>query len=214
MTSLVAEAIYDDPFPRWRFPNPRLRTTKLRRALELDVRYRLNGRSIPFVVRHSGIAFWCPPEPPQPARSVTARFARSYLRTTGQHPIRSLRIVRREKRQGPSAPHWRLELLAVDPGHRRNGIGQMLMEAGLERADADGVGAFAMLRETGSWPFFEALGFTVTGTLHAPGTPDALMLWRPPSPSDLAQQPTTTDTHLAPASSREGGPRNAHHVDC
>lgn len=213
MTSLIAEALSDDPFNQWRFPNPRLRTTRLRRALELDVRYRLNGASIPFVVRHAGIAFWRPPEAVPRSRSLAAQVARTYARTTGQHPIRSLRLARQEHLHRPSPPHWRLELLAVDPGHRRNGIGRLLMDSGLERADADGVGARVTLADTSSWPFFESLGFTETGRLHAPGSPDVVMLWRPPRHSELVPQSMTTQTDWPLESNHGEGSRNAHHVD-
>jgi hypothetical protein len=63
MTSLIAEALSDDPFNQWRFPNPRLRTTRLRRALELDVRYRLNGACIPFGSAMPGLPSGAHPGP-------------------------------------------------------------------------------------------------------------------------------------------------------
>jgi hypothetical protein len=215
MTSLIAEALHDDPFHRWLLPNHRLRTSKLRRALELDVRHRLNGVSIPFVVRHAGIAFWRPPGAVQPPRSVSARVARTYVRMTGQHPILSRRIAHQELVRRPSAPHWHLDLLAVDPGHRRDGIGRMLMDAGLERADADGVGAHATTRDPGSGPFFESLGFAEVGRVDVPGAPVVSMLWRPPFPSDLERQPAPTEaeTESTPYPSCGERSRHAHHVD-
>lgn len=81
---------------------------------------------------------------------------------------------------GDLEEHWHLKMLAVDPKWQRNGIGQMLVRWGLEKAQEDGVSAGLESSETGA-PMYLKLGFVeverflmLEGRVTFP-----IMVWRP-----------------------------------
>jgi ribosomal protein S18 acetylase RimI-like enzyme len=179
MSSLIAEAIEDDPYCKWRVPNDRIRVARLRQDLELHIDHGLNGSGLPFTVRHAGIAFWSPPMTRAPS-TLRSRVTSAFARATGAHPIRARRLNRSVRTHQPEQPHWRLDFVAVDPGQRRLGIGRSLVQVGLDRADAEQVGAFTTTTDPRSLPFFMAMGFEKAGSVELPTAPTISLLWRPP----------------------------------
>lgn len=74
----------------------------------------------------------------------------------------------------PLGPHWYLQLLGVDSGVRRAGIGSSLLRAWLEVVDADGVPAYLETDRQENIAFYGQHGFEVVGTHAILKTP----IWR------------------------------------
>ncbi|KAH0610492.1 uncharacterized protein H6S33_012019 [Morchella sextelata] len=76
--------------------------------------------------------------------------------------------------------HWHVLMLAVDPKWQRNGIGQMLVRWGLERAQKEGVCVGLEASDPGA-PMYLKLGFEEIGRFHTPkeGLHFPALGWRP-----------------------------------
>ncbi|PKX91443.1 GNAT family N-acetyltransferase [Aspergillus novofumigatus IBT 16806] len=72
---------------------------------------------------------------------------------------------------------WHLDYIAVDPRHRRRGIGKMLLQWGVERADAEKRDCYLVATPAGR-PLYEAAGFTELATLLIFGVPHWSMIKR------------------------------------
>lgn len=74
---------------------------------------------------------------------------------------------------------WRLVALAVDPVHRRTGVGTRLIErcvTHVQRAGGDELWCHA---RTGAIPFYEVAGFATTGPeWHEEHTGPHVLMWR------------------------------------
>lgn len=180
MTAVMAEAFSHDPLQEWLFPNERRRTARLRRAYELDVRFRLNGTAIPFVCGLAGIGFWHPPGEGALRRSTTLRIAPAYLSVARHHPWRARQMLSQVLARRPPEPHWYLSHLAVASGHQRTGIGKRLLGVGIDRARADGVGVYLETSNPVNLAFYDAAGFVQVGVVRVEGVPPVWLLWRSP----------------------------------
>jgi GNAT superfamily N-acetyltransferase len=83
--------------------------------------------------------------------------------------------------QSPSEPLWQLDSIAVDPRTQGRGCGTALILAGLERARADGVGAFLSTGTERNVSIYRRCGFRVVEDLDAPGNGPRIwfMRWDP-----------------------------------
>jgi GNAT superfamily N-acetyltransferase len=81
----------------------------------------------------------------------------------------------------PPEPLWQLDSIAVAPELQGRGIGKALIEAGLERARADGTGAFLSTGTAGNVTIYARCGFRVYEEADAPeGGPRIwFMRWDP-----------------------------------
>lgn len=116
---------------------------------------------------------------------------RKFLSLTNQasssmHPDRSVDLSRLAEYDAiecfPYSDHpdlWLLSTLAVHPDHQGQGIGQKLVEWGLEQASREGtpVGLEASAKSTG---LYEKLGFRIINHLEWEGITINAMLWEQP----------------------------------
>lgn len=80
----------------------------------------------------------------------------------------------------PREPHWYLQTLAVRPSAQRSGIGTALIEPGLARADADGVGCYLETQRESNIPYYRRFGFELTDEISLDDSPPLWLMWRPP----------------------------------
>ncbi|MFE5808991.1 GNAT family N-acetyltransferase [Streptomyces sp. NPDC056491] len=84
----------------------------------------------------------------------------------------------------PAEPHWYLPAVGTDRGLQGMGVGSALLRQQL--ADCDRLGQPAYLESSNitNVPFYEKLGFRVTGELLLPnGGPTLWPMWRDPDPT-------------------------------
>jgi GNAT superfamily N-acetyltransferase len=75
----------------------------------------------------------------------------------------------------PSEELWQLDSIAVDPSVQGRGFGGALIQAGLERARVDGVGAFLSTGTAHNVTIYEHYGFSVVESAKTPG--DGPRIW-------------------------------------
>jgi GNAT superfamily N-acetyltransferase len=69
----------------------------------------------------------------------------------------------------PDEPFWYLDHIAVDAGHRGDGVGTALIRHGLSFADRDGVPAFLETGRPENVAYYERRGFRTLMDADAPG---------------------------------------------
>jgi ribosomal protein S18 acetylase RimI-like enzyme len=81
----------------------------------------------------------------------------------------------------PTAPHWYLGTLGVDPPLRRRGIGAALLRAWIERVDRSGTPAYLETDLESNLAFYERVGFENVGRIEVLGVP----IWRMQRPGQV-----------------------------
>ena len=127
-----------------------------------------------------GGALWFPPE------RLKLSLRESFWELASLMPQLATSLGRASRWQGlvdshhPKQPHWYLNTLSVDPGAQRGGVGTALIQPGLDRADADGVGAYLETQRRANIPFYRRFGFEETEEIKLPDSPPVWLMWRPP----------------------------------
>ena len=83
------------------------------------------------------------------------------------------------ERAHPSEPHWYLAVVGVRPEQRGQRLGSALLEAGLQRADTDGMPCYLESSNPRNVPLYERHGFEVTAERWLPDGPMMTFMWRP-----------------------------------
>lgn len=167
IASIVA-AFITDPVNRYVMPTPQLYLS-----------------TMPLVTRHfgggavdhgtawiggdfAGVAFWLPPGAHSDQEALGELMAQRLTPDRIEHMGPVL-----EQMLGfhPEEPHWYLAMIGVDPHARGLGIGAALMEAALERVDADGLPAYLESSNPRNISLYERHGFEVIGEIQVGPVP-------------------------------------------
>src|SRR5690606_5873501 len=84
-------------------------------------------------------------------------------------PMRMRRWLAAWRKQDPDEPHWHLGPLAVDPLHRRRGIGTALLLEALDRVDAAGGTAYLETDKEANVRFYKRFGFVTAVSVPVVG---------------------------------------------
>ena len=129
----------------------------------------------------SGAAVWRPPgveEPEAPGLEaewpdIVGERGLDHLRATG--PVMD--------RHHPTAPHFYLFAIGVDPEAQRGGRGSALIRHVLDRCDREAIPSYLENTKERNLPFYEAHGFRTLATESLPdGGPPMWFMWRDPEP--------------------------------
>jgi GNAT superfamily N-acetyltransferase len=171
---------------RWALPEDG-RVQRLTRLAELDAGHRAVSTGTAWVTEDvTALAAWHAPEGAPGSRSlpddVRAALAQELPHVHGSRwdAVRRTRELVDAAR--PAGPHWWLAHLATRPSSRRRGYGTALLQPVLERCDAAGLPAAAVVSTWAAVRFLRRLGFEVDRAMES--SDGGLSLWllvRPPS---------------------------------
>ena len=83
------------------------------------------------------------------------------------------------EKKHPSAPHYYLMALGVDPDLQGRSVGTQLMRPVLDKCDAEHMPAYLESSKERNVPLYERNGFKVTETMVIPnGGPKIWLMWR------------------------------------
>jgi GNAT superfamily N-acetyltransferase len=94
--------------------------------------------------------------------------------------MRGRRLYALFRANHPSAPHYYLDTLSIDPDHQRRGYGSALLAPLLERADAERMPVYLETQRRDNVPFYARFGFEETGEMSLPDSPPLWKMWREP----------------------------------
>jgi len=137
----------------------------------------------------AGVAVWLPPGRDlglwAMVRSGFAlpRFVMRLSRSDRRHMMLGLRQIGERKKALMPRPHWYVAAIGVDPELQGKGLGSVLMEHGIARADRDDAPVYLETETERNVAFYQRLGFRVIEelTLEGPAVPMWLMARRPTS---------------------------------
>ncbi len=184
---LVAGRAFDDgPFFRFLFPDDQQRLRSLHIIHRTVIRHPGPGaliRTARDAQDHIvGLALWIPTgRYPLSAMSQLSHLPgslRAFYRRRGALQI-GVAYSRATAPLHPKEPHWYLWVLMTEPAHQGRGIGTALMNDGMARIDAEGVGTYLETNNVANVAFYERFGFTRRSTVQpVPDGPPLFTMWR------------------------------------
>ena len=182
LSEVLSRGFEDDPVWRWMAPQDRRWPGRMAPVFRHLIGPSIGHRTVWTTTSHEGAAVWAPPGAWSFPTSAAVRSGPAMLRGFGVAGLRrTLRMVGRMEDAHPRERHWYLEFLATDAHLRGRGIGSALIGPGLERADAEGAGAYLESSKLDNVPFYRRHGFEVVEEMVAvPGAPPLWRMWRAP----------------------------------
>ena len=189
---LAARAFHDDPLFVHLHPDPstRQREFATEHAAYLKRIYLPVGLAEGAYVDRElvGMALWLPPNAQSGLWWREWLCLPTLLRTVG---LKRTRFMMREygafDHAWPSDKRFHyLGLIAVAPDAQGMGVGSALLQAGMERAEQDGVGVYLETGTEANLAFYRKHGFDILQEIHLPTAPMHWAMWRPPTQSSDA----------------------------
>lgn len=167
-SAVMGRAFQDDPAWQYLIPDHARRLRLLPSFFSIVVRYSLRYGEVYTTSALEGVACWLPPGNTKPLFSRLARIgildARLGLEL-GWAGFRRYTVmeayVDAVHKQCVPGRHWYLWTIGVDPAGQGQGIGGMLMQPVLARADTDGLPCYLETSKERNVPFYRKHGFTI-----------------------------------------------------
>ena len=187
-SAVMGRAFQDEPGWQYLIPDYARRLRLLPAFFHIVVRYSLRYGEVYTTPALEGVACWLPPGNTTPLFSRLARIGIRDARLgleLGWSGFRRYTVmeayVDAVHKQYVPGQHWYLWAIGVDPPCQGQGIGGMLMQPVLARADADGLPCYLETSKERNVPFYKKYGFTVVSEGVGPksGQRDWAMLRKP-----------------------------------
>ncbi|MBW1901551.1 MAG: GNAT family N-acetyltransferase [Deltaproteobacteria bacterium] len=171
----LARAFYDDPTSLFLFPHDNTRMDDLEN-MYLFVLHEFSSHGVVYVEDSvHGAAVWQAPSPP---KSGSDEELLSMLPETALPRLGLLGGVMAEAHI--HEPHWYLAAIGTEPSHQGQGIGTAILGPILDQCDQSQLPAYLESSKESNIPFYERLGFRVTGELQVPDGPKLWPMLREP----------------------------------
>jgi GNAT superfamily N-acetyltransferase len=178
----VARGFHDNEIWVWMLPRGWQRRRMLPRHYRAMIRHVFAPRGGAWTTTDSaGAALWFPPGTHSFSRREKLIEILSLLPEGAPGLGRGARFDELRFEHFPAEPHWYLNTLAVTPELQGSGIGTALIAPGLERADADGLGAYLETQRQSNIPFYRRFGFELRREIRLPDGPPLWLMWRRPA---------------------------------
>jgi ribosomal protein S18 acetylase RimI-like enzyme len=176
----LALAFADDPLMAWIFEDDATRPSLLRPWWTWIVERRAAHAELHESPDGSSVAIWHGPDPAPDDREPGA-FARMLSEliggATAMQKLTGLAVI---PEAHPTERHWYLAAVGTRPANQGQGSGARLLVPVLDRCDAERVAAYLESSNDRNIPFYERLGFVVTGRIQIPDGPHLTPMWREP----------------------------------
>jgi GNAT superfamily N-acetyltransferase len=138
-------------------------------VVELNLYVLRHGGTVWTTSGHDGAVAVLPPGAWELPKTVTGREALQWLRAFGTRLPRAGKVQRVMEKRHPHEPHFYIRTVGVRTAMQGQGMGSMLMQPTLERADSAGLPTYIEASTERSATLYERLGFRHLGAFELPG---------------------------------------------
>jgi ribosomal protein S18 acetylase RimI-like enzyme len=155
-------------------------------AVELELYVLRNGGTVWTTSEHDGAVAALPPGAWEMPKSMTVREALQWVRAFQTRLPRASRVQRAMEKRHPHEPHLYVRTVGVRTALQGQGVGSMLMQPILERADSARLPTYLEASTERSAALYERLGFRHMGAFELPdGGPPVWPMRRSPAGADV-----------------------------
>jgi GNAT superfamily N-acetyltransferase len=160
-SAVIARAFHDDPLTVHLYPDEQQRMRIAPVMFEALVRYDFLFGQVDHLPGFTAVAAWM--RPGETAETADRLAAAGFDNLPTEVPLARLdaffATIGPAHKQAAPEPHWYLRLLGVDPDHQGMGLGSILLDHGLRRADATRQPCYLETFAERNVPFYLRHGF-------------------------------------------------------
>lgn len=168
-------AFASDPVERWLYPQPAGYLGSFRRFLVAFGGRAFDEQTAWKIGQGAAVALWLPPGTEPDSGFLVATLTDTVA--PDQHEV-MFAVLGQMEEAHPIYPHWYLPWLGVDPAVQGRGLGTQLLRPCLADVDQSHLPAYLETPNPRTIPFYERLGFEVTGQAQAGSCPPITCMLR------------------------------------
>ena len=184
VAAALADAFVNEPVFIFLLPRRLRQEARLRRmfAVEIKLYVLANGGTVWTTSGYDGAVAELPPGAWEMPKSITGSETLKWMWAFGTRLPRAIRVLRAMAERHLREPHFYVRTVGVRTALQGQGVGSMLMQPTLERADSAGLPTYIEASSERSAALYERLGFLHMGVLQLPeGGPPVWPMRRPPT---------------------------------
>lgn len=179
LTTVLAQAFFEDPVFNWLMPEDSKRHARLSRYFAIELRHLALPRGRVWTTSDlTGAALSLPPGAWRVPLHATLMEGSAF----GVRISRAARIgaaMEWRHSRAPRGPHYYIRDIGVHPNVQGKGLGGALLRPTLERCDREGLPAYLEASSERSAALYERHGFQLTDELRVGGSPPLRLMLRP-----------------------------------
>ena len=170
VAAALADAFVDDPVFTFLRPGRLRQKARLRTmfVVEIEQYVLANGGTVWTTSGHDGAVAELPPGAWEMPRSATGRETLKWIWAFRMRLPRAIRVQRAMEQRHVREPHFYVRTVGVRTALQGQGVGSLLMQPTLERADSAGLPTYIEASSERSAALYERLGFQHLGVLELP----------------------------------------------
>jgi len=175
--AVIVLAFSTDPAVRWAYADPQQYLRHFPNFVRAFGGNAFAHESAYYVDGYIGAALWLPPEVHPDEDTMIPLLQQTVAASLHQDLFA---VLDQMGRSHPSAPHWYLPLIGVDPAHQGQGYGSALLQHALRSCDRDHLCAYLESSNPKNIPLYERHGFALLGTIQVGTAPPIFPMLRQP----------------------------------
>ncbi len=182
IVDMLVDAYEDDPVMNYGFRGGRHRHSAWAVYFRAIVERYHKWKGVVVHASGDGAAVWAPPHRWEVTNLDKLRNVPKLPAMLGARTPRGMRIMSLMQRHHPTAPHYYLNIVAVQRSRQGRGIGGQLLNDGLRTVDAQGLPAYLESSNARNVPLYERAGFATQELINIGGGVRMWLMWREAQP--------------------------------